>query len=168
MKYPSSAVLVFLQETPMWRLDSPHKKPVMRKTFPSHHPITRLAHLPICLFAYLQLVLDTIQLHFVYCVDIENGDIGDSKSIPLNKNGLILIDFLSNIIWLCTKKRAILCNSCWLDKYARLKLNIAVAWHFFQLIKLHNKGYFSQSWTRLTMCGPYFRRNNQFQIYRSH
>ena len=41
----------------------------------------------------LQLVPDSNQMYFIYCNDIENGDIGDSKSMPLNKNDSILIDF---------------------------------------------------------------------------
>ena len=30
-------------------------------------------------------------MHYIYCYNIKNGDIGDSKSMPLNKNDSILI-----------------------------------------------------------------------------
>ena len=57
-----------------------------------HHTFGTFAYLrgwydPEC----LQLVQDNIQMHFVYCTDIEHGHIGDSKSIPLNTNGSIMI-----------------------------------------------------------------------------
>ena len=41
----------------------------------------------------LQLIPDNNQMHFIYCNDINNGDIGESKWMPLNKNDSILIEF---------------------------------------------------------------------------